>query len=102
MKVILAYREHELGDEQILGSGSFVEEVLKGKKRESARGTSHDFEGNLKETCKKFRVSREQILNKSRTRDISRARLFYSSVLMKKRVNLLPLWEGCAGFLAHR
>ena len=32
------------------------------------------FEGILEETCKKFRVSREQILNGSRARDISRAR----------------------------
>jgi chromosomal replication initiation ATPase DnaA len=66
--------ERELGDERILGSGSFVEEVLKAQKREATRSTSHDFEGILEETCKKFRVSREQILNGSRARDISRAR----------------------------
>ena len=66
--------ERELGDERILGSGSFVEEVLTGQEREATRPTSHDFKGILKETCKIFRVSREPILNGCRARDISRAR----------------------------
>ncbi len=66
--------DRELGDERILGSSSFVEEVLKGREREATRSTSHDFDGILEETCQRFRLSREQILSGSRARDISRAR----------------------------
>ena len=50
--------------------------VISGSARtreEFLRRLSHDFEGILEETCKRFRVSREQILNGSRARDISRA-----------------------------
>ncbi len=36
-------------------------------REEFLRRLSHDFEGILEETCKKFRVSREQILNGSNT-----------------------------------
>ena len=43
-------------------------------REEFLRRLSHDFEGILEETCKKFRVSREQTLNGSRARDTSRAR----------------------------
>jgi len=90
--------ERELGDERILGSGSFVEEVLKGQKREATRSTSHDFEGILEETCKKFRVSREQILNGSRARDISRARRVFFLRAHEEAGQSFTVLGGLCGF----
>jgi len=66
--------EPELGDERILGSGTFVEEVLKGHEREKAKAAVLDFENILEGICQDWRVSREQILSGARTREISQAR----------------------------
>jgi len=53
--------------------GGLIFRDTKDREEFLSRLSDHDFEGILEETCKKFRVSRGQILNGSRVRDISRA-----------------------------
>ena len=93
--------EREPGDERILGSGFFVEEVLKGQEGEATRSTSHGFEGILEETCKQFRVSREQILDGSRARDISRARRVLFLGAHEEVGQSFTVLGACVDFLTH-
>lgn len=65
--------ERELTDERILGSGGFVETVLRESGSMFARRTLA-IDDVLEEIAAKSGVSKEQILGESRARDISRAR----------------------------
>lgn len=56
------------------------------------------FEGILEETCKKFRVSREQILNGSRDRDISKARRVFFLRAHEEAGQFFTCLAGLCGF----
>lgn len=62
-----------IGDERILGNGSFVEEILSAEIRpESQRQISP--EDILQDVCKKWGISREQLISKTKVRRVTRAR----------------------------
>ena len=65
--------EWEKGDERILGSGDFVETVLKNQWRPQKNGKTTSSK-ILDDLCKEWKVPRTQILGKSRSRKISQAR----------------------------
>jgi putative transposase len=65
--------ERELSDERILGSGDFVESVLRDSDNSSVSG-KYSIDDILKEVSEKSGISREQILGQSRNRRVSSAR----------------------------
>jgi putative transposase len=65
--------EWEKGDERILGSGNFVEEILKSGNLPRERRRS-DIAGILDGVITERRVTSEQVLSRSRDRKISQAR----------------------------
>jgi len=65
--------ERELSDERILGSGDFVESVLRVNDNSSVSGKP-SIDDVLKEVSEKSGISREQILGPSRSRRVSNAR----------------------------
>lgn len=62
-----------LGDPRILGSGKFVEEILEEELHHvgSKQTSSEDI---LTEVCRKWGISRAQLLSKTKTRRVTRAR----------------------------
>ncbi|MGD8227432.1 MAG: transposase [Desulfobacteraceae bacterium] len=66
-------QDRELADERILGSGSFVTEILQ-TQEEGGIEKKTNYEEILTQLCEEWRVAREQILSKSRVRRISKAR----------------------------
>jgi len=68
--------EWEKGDERVLGSGDFVETVLK-KKQEKRKNVETGVESVLDDVCREWKVKRSEILGRSRARRISQARRFF-------------------------
>ncbi len=68
--------EREPGDERVLGSGLFVEEILRAQSKPPIR-TRQNFERILEEVCKGCGILREQVLSPSRIRRISRGRRMF-------------------------
>ena len=66
--------ERELSDERILGSGDFVESVLRESDNNSSINGKPSIDDVLKEVSEESGISREQILGPSRNRRISNAR----------------------------
>jgi hypothetical protein len=75
--------ERELSDERILGSGDFVESVLRDSDNSSASGKLSVVDV-LKEVSEKSGISSEQILGPSRSRSISNARKQFFLVALEK------------------
>ena len=72
----LAFRsrdEWEKGDERILGSGDFVEAILKSRQPQQ-RNAKLTVDAILNDVCKEWKVAPAQILGGSRSRQISQAR----------------------------
>ena len=69
----LSKDERELGDERILGSGTFVEEILKHRVRRKIR-RDVSVEKILSDVCRKSGIPKNQLLSKVRVRRISAAR----------------------------
>jgi hypothetical protein len=61
------------GDSRILGSGEFVEQILLVDNRYQIK-KQKDCEDILSEVCRKWGISREQILNRTKIRRVTRAR----------------------------
>jgi len=73
---LMENREDEgdaLGDPRILGSGKFVEEILEAEIHPVA-STQTSGEDILSEVCRKWGISREQLLSKTRIRSVTKAR----------------------------
>jgi REP element-mobilizing transposase RayT len=68
--------EREMGDERILGDGSFVECTLKKCQKRQPR-KSASVEHILTEVCRKSRISQALILSGSRVRPVSTARRLF-------------------------
>ena len=68
--------EREMGDERILGDGSFVECTLKKCQKRQPRKTA-SVERILTEVCRKSRISQALILSGSRVRPVSTARRLF-------------------------
>jgi hypothetical protein len=66
----------EIGDERILGNGSFVESTLKKCKGRHLRKTP-SVETILAEVCRTSKISKELILSESRVRSVSAARRLF-------------------------
>lgn len=60
-------------DSRILGSGEFVEQILLGNNRYQIK-KQNNYEDILSEVCRKWGISREQILSKTKIRRVTRAR----------------------------
>jgi hypothetical protein len=69
-------KERELGDERILGGGSFVEGILKNRLRQKGRRNVR-VEDILSDICRKSKVRREQLLSGMRVRRVSAARRLF-------------------------
>jgi putative transposase len=65
--------EWEKRDERILGSGDFVEEILKTREPPKEKRKS-DLAGILEAVARKWEITPEQVLSRSRARNISQAR----------------------------
>jgi putative transposase len=65
--------EWEKGDERILGSGDFVEEILKSREPPK-KARQSDVTAILDAVTRKWGITPKQILSRSRARKISRAR----------------------------
>jgi REP element-mobilizing transposase RayT len=82
--------DREMGDERILGDGSFVECTLKKCQKRQPR-KSASVEHILTEVCRKSRISQALILSGSRVRPVSTAR----------RLFLLRAYEEAGASYAH-
>jgi putative transposase len=65
--------EWEKGDERILGGGDFVEEILKSREPPK-KARQSDVTAILDAVARKWEITPEQVLSKTRARKISRAR----------------------------
>jgi hypothetical protein len=91
--------ERELGDERILGGGSFVEEILRNQEATQA-GHESNVEEILDDICDTWKVSRAQILSRSRMRRISQARrTFFLRAYEETGESMTALGRRCG--LAH-
>jgi len=91
--------ERELGDERILGSGSFVEEILNAQPESRTRkgGNLGDI---LDEVCEQSGISQEQLLSRSRVHKVSRARrVFFLRAHEESGESMAALGRLCG--LAH-
>jgi REP element-mobilizing transposase RayT len=68
------FEERELSDERILGSGDFVESVLRESDNNSSINGKPSIDDVLKEVSEESGIRREQILGPSRSRRVSNAR----------------------------
>ena len=91
--------EWEKGDERILGSGDFVGEILKsGEPLQDKRKL--DIAGILEAVARNWKVTPEQVLSRSRTRKVSRARrVFFLRAQEETGVSLTALARVCG--VAH-
>jgi REP element-mobilizing transposase RayT len=65
--------EWEKGDERILGRGDFVEEILKSRELPK-KARQSDVTAILDEVARKWKITPEQVLSRSRSRKLSQAR----------------------------
>jgi putative transposase len=87
--------EWEKGDERILGSGDFVEAVLKNQPS-LQKNTKANADKILDDVCKEWKVARTQILGGSRARRISQARrVFFLRAHEEAGVSLAALARMC-------
>lgn len=79
LKAMRKLTGHERSDERILGSGDFVEQVIRQadeqvKHQFSIRGSKDKAERLIAKTCRKAQISVEALRTGSRRRDVSKAR----------------------------
>jgi REP element-mobilizing transposase RayT len=87
--------EWEKGDERILGGGDFVEEILKSREPPK-KARQSDVTAILDAVARKWEITPEQVLSKTRARKISRARrAFFLLAHEKEGASITELGRLC-------